>query len=961
MATISKTDLVKCIQKSGVIAPEQLETWLKVFESGSDADSATKLATNLIRDQLLTKWQAKYLMTGRTRLDIGSYRLLERISRDSLGDRFLALHMSLARKVVIQVLPGELTKDKTRRTEFMQKATLAAKLDHPNLIHVYDIDREGGRFFLVTEHVEGSTLEDTPRTKLSNDDVARITNCALKGMTYAHQNEVVHGRITTKDLVITSDNEVKIQNLALSPLRQQIESNASGTAVEVTAQSDFAAIAKISNALLLEVSVSNKAAVDESLVALLKGLNPKDNESIQASIAAIDVWRTEHGSIVESEIESEFTGGFDNPIATTAVRPKKKKTEKPESKVEKEEIPTGYFARTWKQNPVAVIATAAVLSLMLIGGSVYGAMSLLGGTNEVANAAPKSKTDLNSGNVKITKTTTKKPAVKPDTTKRTIAPPDMTGFNERINNNGKVNTAANTAGNAKVDSQTDGGTPPPNANQPANPPVMENPVGTPPANGDVTQPGLAAKNDSPANDNTDSPPPAAGTPPTMPAITPAPIEDPIAEKIRGIGPATIIALHKNEIKTFKQVASMSPEQISAALKKVDFYPIKSLEHYKDWIVQAKKIIGDETPVSTTTAPDVATAPMAGMEQQTGDPNSPFSKFPRIVGLPALDSTQEKKLGQLVNKPQTYILAGELLCEAGYAKGKLLFELNRTKEDENKWLIGYKRRVKEDITNVAALRTDAEDSVFFQWLPEASENKYASALRNCFLKLKLGSEGEINTVITLREPIKFSDLRLTEENLQNRVLLEIPDLPMPETIIVEMAPLRVSGLDLRVISSLIEQNKPAGIQLKQSDANGFLWIQVAGNFRRDLQLQSNLMIRIEGQSQPVPNLKTLGEIAATLNQKANATFALYQQKKDIVAPQGKKGEYDDAKQELLKAANQAREDSDKMIQYAEILKKVLNQPIHVSVYSKLGKFPRVTLAVSDAELFEEEATKKGKKK
>lgn len=94
MTKISKSDFLACVKKSRVIEDDRLEQLL----SEIDSDDPAELATKMVRDQLLTRWQAKYLMAGRSRLDIGSYRLLERITRDELGDRFLATHKQLGRK-----------------------------------------------------------------------------------------------------------------------------------------------------------------------------------------------------------------------------------------------------------------------------------------------------------------------------------------------------------------------------------------------------------------------------------------------------------------------------------------------------------------------------------------------------------------------------------------------------------------------------------------------------------------------------------------------------------------------------------------------------------------------------------------------------------------------------------------------------------------------------------------------
>ena len=124
MSKNPKDEFIACIKKSGVIEKDRLKEWLKAVE----AETPKELARSLVRDQMLTKWQAKYLMSGRSRLDIGNYRLLERTSRDELGDRFIAIHTSLARKVELQVLPQQVTKDKERCKAFLKKRARSQNL-----------------------------------------------------------------------------------------------------------------------------------------------------------------------------------------------------------------------------------------------------------------------------------------------------------------------------------------------------------------------------------------------------------------------------------------------------------------------------------------------------------------------------------------------------------------------------------------------------------------------------------------------------------------------------------------------------------------------------------------------------------------------------------------------------------------------------------------------------------------
>ncbi len=285
MSKISKNDFIACIKKSRVIESDRLQQWL----SDNDLQKPTELASKLIKDELITRWQAKYLLSGRSKLDVGSYRLLERTQRDELGDRFLAIHKQLGRKVEIQVLPVELTNNEKRCDEFIQKASATAKLDHPNLSHVYDIDQESGRYFLVTEDVDGEELSSVHQS-LTDVEVAKLVQQSIAGIQYAHQLDVEHGDLRPSDIVITSEGTVKIQNLALSPLR---------TKNEHTNGDDYQAIGKIGHRLISKIDKSD--AIDHSrLLNIFENIISGDRELIETATSELSQWVVEFDDVNDS-------------------------------------------------------------------------------------------------------------------------------------------------------------------------------------------------------------------------------------------------------------------------------------------------------------------------------------------------------------------------------------------------------------------------------------------------------------------------------------------------------------------------------------------------------------------------------------------------------------------------------------------------------------------------------------
>ena len=864
MSTISKSDFIAGVKKSGVIDSQQLHEWLQAVE----AESAQEIAAKLIRDQLTTKWQAKYLMSGRTRLDVGSYRLLHRIQRDELGDRFLALHTSLARKVDLLILPAELTKDQRRCDAFMQKASLVAKLDHPNLTHVYDIDREGGRLFLVTEHVEGTALDKVASTELGESEIAKLIIQFIAGIQHAHENNLIHGCISQSDLLLTNEDELKIQNLAVSPIRLKKSKR------DATPSDDFAAIAKISAALLNELPPSRRSASFEALVAMFADVDPANADSMETLSDSLVDWLKSNGEIFAEEpldLTRLDVGGFDQPIATTSIPQKKRPPAKEATEPIDFETQPGILGRLWKENPVAVIATVGVLMILLISGTAWGVFSLLSQTDS-PNKITRTKSGMSTNDSLPTPEVGDSGAANKE--RLSLQQPDFQD----------VDSLSKLMDKLPLDQESEPTQPPEaNTNQPVTPTAYNPASKTPdktvveddkktnesvnPAEPDkapdapqiapaAPAPDAASGNgNSVGNANNAAVNPNPAVVPSTPEIpvdnAAAPAVPDVLTKISGIGEVTQTVLFKNGVTTYKQLAAMNPQQLQDLLKKADF--LRPNQKHAEWIAQAKQLIGDTSaaPPTTSAAPSPAPTETAG----------PFANFPRLTDLPPIENKEEVKLADLVIKKQ-YLLGAEIFCEPGVSKTKLIFDLRRTEEDKQKWVVGVKRRPKERPEDIAYFRK-SENAFHFQWMPEAEKNKYANFLRNCFLKLILPEDQA--TFLTLRQPVKMPDLRLTEDSLMNEIEVDLPWLPHPDNVVIEVLPLRVQGVDSTVAISAIEKGIPGTIWLKRQDKTGFIWLQIEADMRSKLKLQSNLVLISNGQSKPIKSLQELADLAALIKQ------------------------------------------------------------------------------------------------
>ena len=89
----------------------------------------------------------------------GGYRIEALLGRGGMGTVFLATQERLARKVALKVIAPNLALDEDFRARFLRESQLAASLDHPNVIPIYDADEVDGVLYLAMRYVSGSSLQ----------------------------------------------------------------------------------------------------------------------------------------------------------------------------------------------------------------------------------------------------------------------------------------------------------------------------------------------------------------------------------------------------------------------------------------------------------------------------------------------------------------------------------------------------------------------------------------------------------------------------------------------------------------------------------------------------------------------------------------------------------------------------------------------------------------------------------
>jgi len=170
---------------------------------------------------------------------LGRYEIRSKIGEGGMGEVYLARDTQLSRSVALKVLSAELAANHDRMRRFMQEATAAAALNHPNIAHVYEVGESDGTHFIAMEFVDGLTLRqlihDQP-TELSK--LLRHLQHVAEGLAKAHAAGIVHRDLKPDNIMVTRDGHAKILDFGLAKLiePQQISSSSSEMATAIIPQ-----------------------------------------------------------------------------------------------------------------------------------------------------------------------------------------------------------------------------------------------------------------------------------------------------------------------------------------------------------------------------------------------------------------------------------------------------------------------------------------------------------------------------------------------------------------------------------------------------------------------------------------------------------------------------------------------------------------------------------------------------
>lgn len=147
------------------------------------------------------------------------YKIIKKVGQGGMGVVYQAEDTVLKRIVAYKVLPQAIKENEAMLQNFLQEARIAAALNHPNVVTLFDTGKNGDEIFITMEYVDGISLKEYLETKsLPMGELVAIMKSICRGVSYAHSKNVIHRDLKPANVMLAKDRTVKIMDFGLAKM-----------------------------------------------------------------------------------------------------------------------------------------------------------------------------------------------------------------------------------------------------------------------------------------------------------------------------------------------------------------------------------------------------------------------------------------------------------------------------------------------------------------------------------------------------------------------------------------------------------------------------------------------------------------------------------------------------------------------------------------------------------------------
>lgn len=153
------------------------------------------------------------------------YLIKRKLGEGGMADVYLAHDSFLNREVAVKILRGKLSLDPVALLRFQREANAASRLNHPNIVEIYDVGEDEGQHFIVMEYIRGKTLKEliAARGAMDQQEALQIMDQLLAAIIEAHKNNIIHRDIKPQNILIKDDGTVKIADFGIATVSDAVQ------------------------------------------------------------------------------------------------------------------------------------------------------------------------------------------------------------------------------------------------------------------------------------------------------------------------------------------------------------------------------------------------------------------------------------------------------------------------------------------------------------------------------------------------------------------------------------------------------------------------------------------------------------------------------------------------------------------------------------------------------------------
>ena len=160
----------------------------------------------------------------------GKYAVQEEIARGGMGVVYKAIHTALGRQVAIKVLHPQFSSDPAFLKRFEREARAMARLDHENVVRVFDVAQDGDSHYIVMEYFPGHDLKHLilDRENIPWQEMLKISIQVASALSYAHSQGIIHRDIKPGNIMVGKSGRAKIADFGIAAATDEVSVTATG-------------------------------------------------------------------------------------------------------------------------------------------------------------------------------------------------------------------------------------------------------------------------------------------------------------------------------------------------------------------------------------------------------------------------------------------------------------------------------------------------------------------------------------------------------------------------------------------------------------------------------------------------------------------------------------------------------------------------------------------------------------